>query len=445
MAILACALALLALAPAAARAAPPLVSITSPAAGSVGNDRTPTMTGMAQEVHGVVTVAIHAGPTLSGAVVLEPSVVVFGPGEAWSLEVPAPLADGTYTAQARESNAAHETGSSAPVSFTIETGAPAVVLLAPESPSSNTRPAFAGTASDPFKPVTVQIHQGAGVAGTLVSLASAIGTGAAWESGPASPPLVPGEYTALATQESSIPGNPTGRSEPETFTVVAPPAPPAPLLAAPAPPTAAFRWVPAAPKTGEEVLLVSSSSDPAGAIASFAWSLSADGPFAPGASVLGTSFATPGAHPVRLRVTAQNGLSAIVAETIEVSGRPAALMTPFPVVRFAGTQSANGVRLAVLRVQQAPAGARITVRCRGRGCPFGSVSRTTVRHAHGVAPVSFPAFERYLRAGIVLEILITKAGEIGKFTRFAVRAGRLPERFDECLDAAGRRALACPS
>lgn len=431
---------------ASAASARPLVTITSPSEGYVGNDSSPTFSGVAEPGF-VVTVAIHEGPTLSGAVVEEPSVLVFQPGGAWSVEATGSLRDGTYTAQASESNGTGETGTSQAVTFTVDTAAPTVVLVAPESPSSNTTPSFTGTATEPSKLVTVQIHAGSSVTGTLVSIASAIGTGATWRSDPASPSLPVGQYTAIATQESSIPGNPTGRSEPVAFAVVAPP-PTGPTDLAPqppSPPAAAFRWIPAAPKTGEEVLLVSSSSDASAAIDGFAWSLSPEGAFSAGGSVLGTSFAAPGPHMVRLQVTAADGLAAVASETIEVSGRPASIMAPFPVVRLAGTETRAGVRLALLKVQQAPAGAQVTVRCRGRGCPVRSARRVTVRGAHGVAPLVFGAFERFLAAGTVLEILITKEGEIGKFTRFTVRAGRLPERFDECLDPTGRRPLACPS
>jgi hypothetical protein len=63
----------------------------------------------------------------------------------------------------------------------------------------------------------------------------------------------------------------------------------------------------------------------------------------------------------------------------------------------------------------------------------------------GVAPVEFRGFERSLRPGVTLEILVSKPGEIGKYTRFAVRRGKLPERVDMCLDPAGVKPLACPS
>ena len=63
----------------------------------------------------------------------------------------------------------------------------------------------------------------------------------------------------------------------------------------------------------------------------------------------------------------------------------------------------------------------------------------------GVAPVEFRRFERSLRFGTTVEILVSKPGEIGKYTRFAIRRGKLPERVDMCLDPAGLKPLVCPS
>jgi hypothetical protein len=44
----------------------------------------------------------------------------------------------------------------------------------------------------------------------------------------------------------------------------------------------------------------------------------------------------------------------------------------------------------------------------------------------------------------VIEVFVTKPGTLGKYTRLRVRRGRLPERVDLCLDAAGSTPIACP-
>ena len=94
---------------------------------------------------------------------------------------------------------------------------------------------------------------------------------------------------------------------------------------------------------------------------------------------------------------------------------------------------------------QAMGGARIVVACKGRGCPVKSQSRVAAVGKLGAKPVEFRRFERSLRAGVILEIRVSKSGKIGKYTRFVVRHGRLPERGDTCLGPAGIKPIVCPS
>ncbi len=178
-----------------------------------------------------------------------------------------------------------------------------------------------------------------------------------------SPALSSGQYTAVATQANPLVGDPAGKSGPVTFTVTPPVVTPAeaPLptpagVPPPAPPLASFKWFPPVPQTGEPVSLVSISTDAASPITGIAWALTSNGPFQGGGAVFTTSFSTPGAHIVRLRVTDAYGLSSVATETIKVIGPAASLMQPFPVVRIAGTETASGVKLTLLRVQQVPAG-----------------------------------------------------------------------------------------
>lgn len=423
----------------AAIAAPPNVTVASPLNGSVSR-QTPSFSGLAEEGGGVVTLDIYGGAIAQGTPIQEPKIALIVAG-TWSLGPIEPLKDGTYTAQATQTNMASETGTSSPVTFTVDTAAPTVTLNSPASPSSDTTPSFSGTASD-TTPVMVQIHEGAAATGTLVSRATATGTGAGWSSDSASPSLRSGEYTAVATQESSL-GNPAGRSAPVTFTVIPPPLITAAV--APPPPVASFRWFPPVPETGEPVSLISSSTDLASPITGIAWALTSSGSFQGAGAVLTTSFSAPGAHVVRLRVTDARGLSSVAAETIEVIGPTASLMQPFPIVRITGTYNPFGAKLTLLKVQQLPVGARITVRCKGRGCPIRSARRVAVWKKRGVAPVQFRAFERFLRGGVTLEILVSKPGRIGEYTQFAIRRGKLPERVDMCLDPAGVKPLVCPT
>ena len=54
-------------------------------------------------------------------------------------------------------------------------------------------------------------------------------------------------------------------------------------------------------------------------------------------------------------------------------------------------------------------------------------------------------FEHALPAKVILRIRVSKPGEIGKYTRFIVRRGQLPERLDTCLDPGGFKPMGCPS
>jgi hypothetical protein len=147
---------------------------------------------------------------------------------------------------------------------------------------------------------------------------------------------------------------------------------------------------------------------------------------------------------VRLRVTAADGLSSVATETIPVTAAAQPLMRPFPIVRIISTDTRRGIRLKLLRVQ-ASAGAQITVTCRGRGCPVKSLKRLAASANAGVSAYTFGRLQRPLRAGVVLEIRVSKSGQIGKYTRLTVRRSKLPQRIDRCLDPAGVKPVVCPS
>jgi hypothetical protein len=248
--------------------------------------------------------------------------------------------------------------------------------------------------------------------------------------------LAAATYTAQAEQADEA-GN-SGLSQAITFTLAA-----ASAGAPSGPPTAAFTWVPGTPHVGEAVSLLSSSSDPVSPISAFAWDLAGSGSFATGGAANSTKFATAGDHVVRLRVTAADGLSSVASKTIPVLPAVSALMRPFPIVRIASSFTRAGIRLRLLRVQ-APSGARISVSCRNRGCPAKSQQRVAAVAAGGVASFSFHKFERSLRAGLVLEVRVSSASQIGKYTRLAVRRGKLPQRVDRCLSPGGSKAIPCP-
>jgi hypothetical protein len=113
------------------------------------------------------------------------------------------------------------------------------------------------------------------------------------------------------------------------------------------------------------------------------------------------------------------------------------MMRPFPLVRIRGWLTARGAIIEALTVR-GPRGLRISVRCRGRGCPR--------RHLARSATVTrLKAFQGFLPAGVRLEIRITRPGFVGKHTLIRIRRGKPPVRRDRCLFPGSGRPRACPA
>jgi PKD repeat protein len=211
-----------------------------------------------------------------------------------------------------------------------------------------------------------------------------------------------------------------------------------------APPSASFEFFPTAPLAGDLVQFTSLATDPDGPLVRQEWDLDNDGQFDDATGpVVSQRFASAGARTIALRVVDAHGATATAFSSVDVRPRPAPpakFISPFPVVRLAGIVTARGVRIRVLSVR-APRKAKILVRCRGRGCP----ARTQRARGRSRGVVRFRRFERSLRAGIRLEVLVTQAGRIGKYTRFQIRGRRPPGRVDLCLGPGGSKPRSCPS
>ncbi len=362
---------------------------------------------------------------------------------SWAVGPVAALPGGEYTVQAQQKEP--HGGSIRELSFTVDTEAPNVTLTSPgggttTSGSSQTVSGAAGTALGDLGTITVRLYAGSSAAGSPVQTTTTGRSGASWSTSFGG--LGAGTYTAQAEQSDDV-GN-VGDSDPVTFAMSAPPAP----AAAVPPPTASFKWFPATPHTGETVSLISTSTDPISPIAGYAWATAGNGVFAPGEATLATSFSTPGAHVVQLRVTAANGLSSLASETIPVTALTLPLMAPFPVVRIAGSYNSSGAKISLLTVL-APVGATVAVSCKGKGCPktqrmvaaLGAKAKTKA----STVLLTFRRFERSMRAGTVLNVYVYNKGQIGKFTRFLIRHGKLPSRTDMCLNSAGTKPIVCPT
>ncbi len=430
-----------------ASAAEPTMRITSPADGTFTNNTGPVIAGTL-EPEGVnyceVTVQIYEGATTVTPI----EKLVASPGAcSWEVKPAVALDQGSYTVVATETRYWFEgselepreaTEESAPSHFTVDTSppAPAIVVPAPGAVySTSTIPVsgVAGSGTGDLPDVLVQVFAGGEVAGEPIEAVEAASSGGAWSSAVAG--LGPGAYT-LRAEQSDTAGN-VGISPPVTVNVVPPMPPPAPV--------ASFNWLPASPRIGEQVTLASDSVAPVVPITAYAWSLAAGGPFVPGHPTLTTTFTKAGPNTVRLQVTDALGRSSVATETITVSPESASLMQPFPIVRIAGRETRSGVRLTLLTVE-APVSAKVTVRIRGARGRASSTSRIASAGRAGRPSVllSFPRFARAIPAGSLLEVRVTKAGEIGKLMRLVPHRGKLPTRQDLCLSPGGS-ARRCPA
>lgn len=113
------------------------------------------------------------------------------------------------------------------------------------------------------------------------------------------------------------------------------------------------------------------------------------------------------------------------------------VMSPFPVVRISGRLTATGAQITRFTVR-APRGSSIAVRCRGSSCP-------ARRFAHAASVRRLRAFERHLRAGTRVSVVVRKPGRIGKWATITIRRGAPPRRVDRCSYPGRGEPAACPA
>ncbi|MFP5365198.1 MAG: DUF4082 domain-containing protein [Thermoleophilia bacterium] len=109
--------------------AAPAVTLTTPANGSTTGDTTPALSGAAGNAatdSQTVTVRIYSGASTAGA--LAQILTATRTTTTWTATA-SELAGGVYTAQATQTDAAGNTGTSAPRTFTIDTVAPVLTSL----------------------------------------------------------------------------------------------------------------------------------------------------------------------------------------------------------------------------------------------------------------------------------------------------------------------------
>ena len=101
-------------------------------------------------------------------------------------------------------------------------------------------------------------------------------------------------------------------------------------------------------------------------------------------------------------------------------------------------------RITRFVVRDVPVGAVAEVSCRGRGCPKKKSRRITGTGAKELRFTSYLAKSK-LRKGVVLEVRVTLAGQIGKVVRYRFRPPRLPTSTVLCLTPGQTAPAACPA
>jgi hypothetical protein len=193
-------------APGAALGAAPTVTLATPANGGLITGGQPNFSGSAVDApaaSGQVTINVYPGSANSGVPVAVYTTAVSG-GQFSFTPSAAPLADGTYTAQAQESDARGEVGVSSTVSFAISNAPPRITLSPPASePVTNPAPTFTGAAETgpgASSSVGLIVYPGTTTNATpLEESTGTVGSGGAFQI-QVEPGLANGQYTVVAAQ-----------------------------------------------------------------------------------------------------------------------------------------------------------------------------------------------------------------------------------------------------
>ena len=92
-------------------------------------------------------------------------------------------------------------------------------------------------------------------------------------------------------------------------------------------------------------------------------------------------------------------------------------------------------------VRDIPSGGKVTMRCKGKGCPF---KRKTAKGKRGVAKLGKHFKGAKLKPGTTLEVRVTAPGMVGKVVRYTFRSNRkLPSSTRRCLPPGASKPVAC--
>jgi hypothetical protein len=187
----------------------------------------------------------------------------------------------------------------------------------------------------------------------------------------------------------------------------------------------------------------------------YQWSRCAGGTCAEIPGATGQSYTAAAADvgkQLKVRVTATNVADSGTAEsalTAVITAKPvkapkkkskAKKLKPFPKVQIGGLVAPAGAFFNVFRVVNVPKGAKVTVKCRGRGCPFKSTRRVKVSKSRATVK---SLLGRGIFNGARIQIRVTKKGFVGKYTGIRIRSNRAPARVDRCLQPGKTKPSKC--
>jgi hypothetical protein len=94
-----------------------------------------------------------------------------------------------------------------------------------------------------------------------------------------------------------------------------------------------------------------------------------------------------------------------------------------------------------LSLSRLPKGSRVTLSCRGHGCPFSKKTFSTPKS--GKLALASALKKRHLSPGSTVEIQITAPNEVGEVVVFRIVSGRSPKESFLCLAPGARTPSAC--
>lgn len=111
------------------------------------------------------------------------------------------------------------------------------------------------------------------------------------------------------------------------------------------------------------------------------------------------------------------------------------------VVAFASNATTRWTKISRLRVVEAPAGATVSVTCRGKrkGCPK---PKTLTVSAKGSVSLS-RMFRKRLRPGAVITVTVTTPNTVGRVKKLTIRRGHTPRITTLCLVPGETRPSPC--